>query len=212
MSSPPRFLLLGLLVLASCATVAEKKGMADVRKAARGVVVDLRYATAENITGSPLYPADMPCLLRASTAVKLAKAHAALRAQGCGLKVWDAWRPLEAHRRLYAAKAKTNLFQNPAHGWSRHCGGIAVDVTLVDRKGRELPMPSGFDETLAASTLQQRLSDPVIQQNLRLLNNAMTAAGFKALPDEWWHFDDLDFLYEPIPVVLSKDIGVKVLP
>ncbi|MEN3943845.1 M15 family metallopeptidase [Prosthecobacter sp. SYSU 5D2] len=209
MSSLPRLILLAAL-LCSCSAPAEKKGLVDIQRTIPGLSVDLRYKTAQNVTGRPLYPPDMPCMLRASTAKKLKKAQRRLRSQGYGLRVWDAWRPPEAHAKLYGKGAATGMFLDPAHGWSRHCGGVSVDVTLVDKNGNEQQMPTYFDEDLHKAASNQQPSDPEIRRNLALLNEAMTEAGFKALPGEWWHFDDLEFLYRPIPVIRAKDVGITI--
>lgn len=212
----PRWLLplcpLLPLLLAACASPARRQGMVDLRRSIPGISVDLRYATAQNVTRRPLYPPDMPCLLRASTAAKLKKAQTHLRAQGYGLRIWDAWRPMEVHQRLYDQGAHTGLFLHPRSGWSRHCGGVSVDVTLVDRQGREQPMPTYFDEDLFQASSTRPSPDPIRRQNRAILHQAMIAAGFQPLPAEWWHFDDLDFLYHPVPVIKAQDIGVKLLP
>lgn len=204
------FLALGLLLTACTSSPPPRKGLVDLRRTIPSLVIDLRYATSDNITRRPLYPADMPCLLRASTAKKLKKAQSRLRAQGYGLKIWDAWRPTEVHQRLYSRGARTGLFLDPARGWSRHCGGISVDATLVDREGRELPMPTRFDEDLPHTASHRLPADPTLRRHVTLLHDAMTAAGFKALPGEWWHFDDLDFLYRPMPVIKAVDLSITL--
>lgn len=190
---------------------AWREGLVEVRDVVPNVSIDLRYTTAENVTGRPLYPANMPCLLRRSTAERLAVAQARLRAQGYGLRIWDGWRPPEAHQRLHDHGSRTGLFIDPSGGWSRHCAGISVDATLVDAEGREQAMPTYFDENLAAAASDTRHPDPAVRRNLRLLHDAMEEAGLKPLPGEWWHFDDLEFLYTSIPVIWARDLGI-VLP
>jgi D-alanyl-D-alanine dipeptidase len=211
-----------LLLLAGCAgqqgafhpgrtvKLAEKLGLVDVRKAVPGIVVDLRYTTGQNVTGQPLYPRRMPCLLLRSTSERLKLAQAALKAQGYGLKIWDAWRPAEAQGKLHAHGGKTGMFLNPQVGWSRHCGGVSLDATLVDAEGREQPMPTYFDENLAHAASSQTPADPVVRRNLAVLHRAMREAGLMPLPAEWWHFDDIDFLYDPVPVIHGSVIGVPI--
>lgn len=202
--------LLTCLFLASCTSPWEEKGLVDIRRAAPGIQVDLRYQTADNITGRPLYPDSMPCLLRKSTALKLRQAQNRLAGQGYGLKIWDAWRPPEVHQVLYGRGAHTGMYLAPRRGWSRHCGGIAVDATLVDRDGRELPMPTRFDEGLAEASSSRLPDDPAIRRHLQILHTAMRDAGFEALPGEWWHFDDLEFLHHPVPVISARDLGLRL--
>jgi D-alanyl-D-alanine dipeptidase len=190
--------------------LARKVGMLDVRKEVPGIVVDLRYTTGQNVTGQPLYPSRMPCLLLRPTVERLKRAQAALRAQGYGLKIWDAWRPAEAQGKLHAHGGKTGMFLNPKVGWSRHCGGVSLDATLVDAEGREQPMPTYFDENLAHAASSQTPADPVVRRNLALLHRAMRSAGLMPLPAEWWHFDDIDFLHNPVLVIHGSVIGVPI--
>ena len=125
--------------------LAAAHSLVDVSKAGPGISIDLRYATAENVARRPLYSPRMPCLLRRETAEKLRIAHESLRAEGYGIRVWDAYRPPEVQEALAAAGEATDLFVSPEIGWSRHCAGVAVDVTLVDAKGHPQAMPTAFD-------------------------------------------------------------------
>jgi D-alanyl-D-alanine dipeptidase len=108
------------------------------------LVIDNRYATDANVTGRRLYPAN-DIYLERSAAERLARVQASLRGQGRGLKVFDGYRPLAIQKALWKVKPDARYVADPAKG-SRHNRGSAVDVTLVDAAGRELPMPSGFDE------------------------------------------------------------------
>ncbi|GEP44658.1 M15 family metallopeptidase [Brevifollis gellanilyticus] len=190
---------------------ARAKGLVDVRAAIPGIRVDLRYATRHNVTGRPLYPRNMPCLLRAATLERLKVAQAALKAQGYGVKIWDAWRPPEVQRLLVSKDGESGMFMDPeTSGWSRHCGGVSLDATLVDASGHEMRMPTAFDENFAQAGSDQIPADPVVRQNLQILHSAMRAAGLKPLPAEWWHFDDIDHISHPVLVVKGEDIGILV--
>jgi len=224
-----RLILLGFAAFSSCAApqhrrgtlfadstldagrtlrLAKERGLVDVRKVIPGIDIDLRYATANNVTGQSIYPSHMPCLLRSETAKKLKQAQAILRAQGYGLRVWDAYRPPEAQETLHEAGGSTGMFLSPNAGWSRHCGGIAVDLTLIDARGREQRMPTGFDQDLAHASINYRGSDPVVKQNLQNLQAAMKQAGFIQLESEWWHFDDAEYLTDPQPVIYGWRIAL----
>lgn len=187
--------------------------MVDVRKAIPDVVCDLRYATKRNVTGQLLYPADMPCLLYWSTAEKLKRAQALLKAQGYGLKVWDAWRPPEVQVSLFEYGGKTGMFVDPKECWSKHCSGVAVDVTLVDAKGRELELPTYFDEGGPKAHYVYQGNSTNIRKNVKVLQDAMKAAGFDLLAMEWWHFDDADSSGEnvaPPPVMFASEAGITL--
>src|SRR6266550_4731406 len=61
------------------------------------IVVDLRYATSNNFTGSPLpgYLANR-AYLRREAAAALARVQRGLRPRGLGIKIFDAYRPVRA--------------------------------------------------------------------------------------------------------------------
>lgn len=181
----------------------------DVRAVIPGISIDLRYGTAENVARRPLYDKRLPCLLRRETAEKLRQAQAILRAQGYGIRLWDAYRPPEVQEILFQAGASTRMFLSPeTTGWSRHCGGIAVDVTLVDAQNRELRLPTGFDAGLKNAAADYQGSDPEIRRNLQILQGAMHRAGFTQVTAEWWHFDDGDFTQNPQVIVYGRQLGI----
>ncbi|WP_395747574.1 M15 family metallopeptidase [Prosthecobacter sp.] len=227
---PPLLLLLLLsalaLIAASCAgpqagrgtqvsartlALARERKLVDLRKEIPGIVIHLRYATAANITGSPIYPPRMPCLLRIETTEKLKTAQALLKAQGYGLCIWDAYRPPEAQETLHRHSGSTGMFLSPNAGWSRHCGGIAVDLTLVDAQGRPQRMPTDFDQDFAHAGVNYTGTDPLVRQNLQILKAAMKQAGFIQLESEWWHFDDADYLTDPQPVIYGRKIELPAM-
>jgi D-alanyl-D-alanine dipeptidase len=191
--------------------LAAAHNLVDVSKAVPGISIDLRYATAENVARRPLYSPRMPCLLRRETAQKLRVAHESLRAEGYGIRVWDAYRPPEVQEALAEAGEATDLFVSPEIGWSRHCAGVAVDVTLVDAQGLPQAMPTAFDTDSPLASADYRGSDPQIAQNVRRLHAAMRAAGFKPASSEWWHFDDEAFIHHPQPVLTSRQLGLPPL-
>jgi D-alanyl-D-alanine dipeptidase len=167
--------------------------LVDIRTACPGVLVELRYETARNAAGHAIYPVNARCLLRKSVAARLLAAHRLLAADGLRLKVWDAYRPPSAQAALWAARPNPDFVADPAKGGSLHGWGVAVDVTLVDRLGRELKMPTHFDEIGPAAARRYRGTDPGVARNLRLLQQAMAKAGFLAMRDEWWHFAAADY-------------------
>jgi D-alanyl-D-alanine dipeptidase len=151
------------------------------------LVIEARYATTNNITGVRLYP-DSRLFLEQSAAACLSRVQKALRERGLGLKVFDAYRPLSVQRRLWQVKPDPNYVADPAKG-SRHNRGCAVDVTLVDRDGQELAMPTAFDEFSEKARRDYQDLPPDVLRNRQILEEAMTTEGFEPLPTEWWHFD-----------------------
>ena len=77
---------------------------------------------------------------------------------------------------------------DPENGHALHTWGVAVDATLVDAAGHEVPMPSDFDSFSPAAALHYQGNDETVRRDLNLLLHAMGAAGFKGMSSEWWHF------------------------
>ena len=162
--------------------------LVDVRSVDKTIAVELRYAGTRNIAGRALYPPNLPALIRPSVARKLAYAQALLRERGYGLKIWDAYRPPAAHEQLWQLSPNHHYVANPKTGGSLHTWGVAVDATLVDLNGNEVPMPTDFDEFKPAATLYYSGPDQLVRRHLRLLQAALARAGFYGLRTEWWHF------------------------
>jgi len=129
-----------------------------------------------------------------------------LAAFGMSLKVFDAYRPQRAvdhfvrwaqdlnDRKMklvfYPAVAKEDLFSD---GYiaerSGHSRGSTIDLTIVDSEtGQELEMGTPWD-FFDPLSWPSSLDLPVqARANRNLLNAVMTKHGFRALPEEWWHF------------------------
>ena len=186
--------------------------LVEVTKIDPTIKVEMRYATTRNCVGAAVYPADLPCLVRPEIALRLKAAQQYLRGWNCGLKIWDAYRPAAAQETLWKRWAKRGFVADPGDGrGSLHTWGLAVDVTLVDRFGNDVEMPSDFDVfTDDASGIYRGKSDTV-HGNLRLLQRAMFGSGFQGLSTEWWHFtargwDKFDRLTtDPPPLSATTD-------
>jgi D-alanyl-D-alanine dipeptidase len=178
---------------------SEKKLMEVTSEKVPGLVLEIRYATEQNITGKKIY-ADKRAWLREETIRKLAQVARELEEKGYRLVLWDGWRPASAQKALWAAKPD-GRFLTPPNRISRHTRGTSVDVSLADRNGKILEMPSDHDEF--TDRADEDFSDvpKEVAQRARLLRNAMFRAGFSGVPDEWWHYDLRDWAsYEPIEV------------
>lgn len=155
------------------------------------IQIDIRYATSNNFTGQPLY-SQSRCLLRPQVAQRLAAVQTTLEQQGLGLKVYDCYRPLAVQKKMWSIVANPAYVADPARG-SRHNRGSAVDLTLVDATGKELPMPSQFDEFSARAHVDYAGGSAAARRDRQRLQQAMKQHGFVPLATEWWHFDDPDW-------------------
>ena len=163
-----------------------------VREYIPDIQVELMYATDRNFTGQVIYDFE-DAWLRYGTVKKLAAVQDSLRAQGLGLKIWDAFRPVSAQFRLWEIVPDARYVANPYGGYSSHSRGNTVDVTLVYSGGGEFSMPTGFDDfTELADRDYSDVWDENAVENALLLENVMTEAGFSPYYGEWWHFSDTD--------------------
>jgi zinc D-Ala-D-Ala dipeptidase len=62
-------------------------------------------------------------------------------------------------------------------------------VTLVDKRGKALPMPTDFDDFSERAHSDWAGASAPQKENRALLQEAMTRFGFEIYPFEWWHFD-----------------------
>ena len=156
------------------------------------IVQELRYRTVNNFTGKIIYDFD-DAYLRYGTVKKLAKACEELAKHGLGIKIWDAFRPVQAQAALWEICPDPNFVSHPKTGTRAHCKGSAVDITLIDLEtGQELPMPSGFDEFSAQGDRDYSDCSQEAAKNAKLLEDIMKDCGFKPYSKEWWHFSDTD--------------------
>lgn len=164
------------------------KELIDLEKYIPGVVLDIRYATTNNFTGERIYSLSK-AYARKPVAESLKKIQADLKAQGLGIKIFDAYRPYKATVKFYEVYRDTTYVASPYRG-SRHNRGCALDLTIIDIKsGNELKMPTGYDSFSKEAWPTTPVKDPVVKKNRALLINAMQKHGFKVNSSEWWHFD-----------------------
>jgi len=166
--------------------------LVDVRDVDSTIVVELRYATANNFTGRPLpgYEANR-AFLRREAAYALARAQRRLAAEGLSLKVFDAYRPVRATLAMVEWAERASREDLLRDGYiasrSRHNLGAAVDLTLLERgSGAELEMGTPFDTFSAAAHTANATGEPA--RNRQRLKAALEAEGFTNYDKEWWHF------------------------
>lgn len=159
----------------------------DIRTVNDKIALDIRYATENNFLKRKVYPAAR-CVLRGAAAQALSQVQNDLVKQGLGLKVFDCYRPLSVQKLMWEILPDNRYVANPAKG-SRHNRGAAVDLTLIDRNGKELEMPTGFDDFTEKAFRNSKAASPQAKKNSLLLEDAMKKSGFIPLATEWWHFD-----------------------
>ena len=163
------------------------------------IKLDIRYATANNFVGRPVYP-EARAFLQRPAAEALVAAHRDLATQGYGLLIHDGYRPWAITKLFWEVTppALREFVADPASG-SKHNRGAAVDLTMYDRAfGRAVEMPSGYDEMTRRAYPDYRGGPPDARGRRDLLRVVMERHGFTVEPNEWWHFNFRDWQQYPI--------------
>lgn len=178
--------------------------LVDIKTMSDEFALDLKYASEDNFIGKKVYPIPL-CALQLCTARKLIEANKELMAKGLRIKIWDAYRPLSVQKIMWDTMPVDGFVANPFKGGSIHNGGFAVDVTLVDMDGRELEMPTKFDDFSEKASRKSMEMTEAAARNLSILTDTMIRHGFKTISTEWWHYYDED-LKERIPLDVPLEI------
>lgn len=155
------------------------------------IQTELKYSGTDNFTGQVIYSFST-VYLRYGTVEKLAAVQNDLRQLGLGLKIWDGFRPVAAQHKLWEVCPDSRYVANPKTGFSSHSRGNTVDVTLVDAEGKELVMPTGFDDFSAKADRDYGDCSKEAADNALLLETLMEKHGFAGYKAEWWHYSDTD--------------------
>jgi D-alanyl-D-alanine dipeptidase len=171
------------------------------------VEIDIKYATAENFTGRPVYKTPK-CYLHKDAAACLSKAITLATSLGFRFVIYDAFRPSEAQWKLWEHTPDPDFLADPAKG-SPHSRGVAVDLTLIDTHGIPLDMGTAFDAFTPLSH-HGRIDIPLkAQQNRLLLMGIMTTAGWDFYRNEWWHYQL--FSSRNYPILSDKEAGTGMM-
>lgn len=173
--------------------------------------ISLMYASRHNICRLDAYHLvglGNRCFLHPDGVERLMALEPKLKEVNLKLKVFDAYRPPQAHDMLKDRIPVKGLFAETARK-SLHCHGCAVDVCLTDIYDNELDFPTKVDAYTPeyAEQLANGVSFPYEQHFKKadyayenpadeqaiihrdLLRGLMESVGFEALSYEWWHFN-----------------------
>ena len=168
---------------------SDKNTLVNLKKVIPDVILDLKYGTANNFTGTKLYKYAATTYLRKEVAFALLKVNDDLKNVGFGLKIFDAYRPYSVTKLMWDIVHDERYVANPLKG-SGHNKGIAVDLTIIDMNTlNELKMGTAFDNFTdsAHHSFTKNLPLEIIANRL-LLKSTMEKYGFKSLETEWWHY------------------------
>ena len=154
------------------------------------IALELRYASKNNITGKKIF-FENKCFLHQDAYSKLLTAVEIAKSYNYKLKIFDGYRPQYVQETLWNHSPNPSFLSDPAKG-SPHTRGVAIDLTLIDKKGSELNMGTDFDDfTKKAFHVTDKISYEA-KKNRSILLSIMTLSGFDFYHNEWWHYQLFD--------------------
>ncbi len=179
----------------------QEQGLINISDLAPAIVVELKYSSTDNFVGRDMY-GDLECAyLERGFAKRIAKAQELLEQKHHGYRfiIYDASRPMSVQRKMRALVEGTVLavYVAEAKLGGRHNYGVAVDISILDDKGKALDMGTPFDHFgWKAHTGQEDLwlkegkISQEVWQNRKLLRSIMSAVGLRPYCREWWHYQE----------------------
>lgn len=159
----------------------------SLSKYAKGFAFDMKYATKDNFLKQAVYPCS-DCMIRKQVADALIKANEDLSKKGLRIKFYDCYRPVDVQKKMWKIYPNAQYVANPYKSGSMHNRGGAVDITLIDRSGKELNMGTSFDHFgVEAHHDYTDLAEEILN-NRKTLKLAMENNGFRSIRTEWWHY------------------------
>jgi len=154
--------------------------------------LDIRYHTKHNFTGAPLPGYGAPgAWMLTEAAERVASIHRRFRSEGCGLLIYDAYRPRRATQAMVAWAERTGQIALVENGYiareSLHARGTTIDLSLFELStGAPLEMGTEWDVFHEGSHTANATGEAKV--NRQRLAEAFLNAGFRGYSKEWWHF------------------------
>jgi D-alanyl-D-alanine dipeptidase len=167
-----------------------KNNLVDVAQYSDGIKINLLLATDDNFLDMNVYGRPV-CLLQKDTLDKLNQAQEKFQADGYSIIIYDAYRPYSVTVQLYDKFKDGTYVAGPRIG-SVHNKGGAIDMSLVDKNGIPLEMPSPIHTLDSTSNRSNPNMTAEARENMEYMAKIMRSCGFSTIASEWWHFSDTD--------------------
>ena len=151
------------------------------------------YHGSDNFTGAMVPGYELPgAWLREQAARELLVAAHSFRAEGLGMVIYDAYRPMRATRALadWCRRHNPDLLNGYISERSRHSKGVSIDLGLYQLdSGDELDMGCPWDSF--EDRAHTKNAEGAVLANRMRLRETMMAGGWDDYRREWWHFERL---------------------
>jgi len=184
------------VVLVTKKTIIKDTSFVNLKEYSNDFVYDIKYATEDNFLKAKVYDCGA-CYLRLKTAKALVKANAKFMKLGYKIKLYDCYRPLDIQKKMWAIVSNPNYVANPSKG-SIHNRGGAVDISLVDKEGKEVDMGTPFDFFGPEASHEFKNFPTEILENRAMFKRTMEKYNFQSFDSEWWHYNLKNAKLDPI--------------
>ena len=176
--------------------------------------ISMKLSTDETSIGEPFYHRNL-CMLQYDTLQMLKKAIEKFRADGYTIVIYDAYRPTSVQQRWFDVIRVHKWVADPSRGYGGvHDRGVAIDMSLIDRDGNELEMPTPMHTFTDESARSNDNMTEEARKNMDYMTYIMQSCGFSYINSEWWHFQDKNVAYylptdhpiDDIPLVPSEPL------
>lgn len=183
----------------------DQVGLINVSKVLPTSYIDIRYSYEDNFLKEDMYGPYCACHLHPDAIDKLKKAYELLQVEkpGYSFIFYDCTRPVSVQFKMWNALGhlspveRSKYVSNPLNH-SIHNYALAIDMGLVDEKGKVCDMGTDFDYfgILAYPSAELKLlnegkltSEQV--SNRLLMRRVMEKVGFRQQSFEWWHYNTM---------------------
>ncbi len=179
-----------------------KEPLVDIKKYCPGIIIDI---------DKPRMKKEKTAYVRRTVAKMLHKAQTYLP-NGWNFIIGDAWRPAYVQISIFYGFIKRFTKEHP--DWTKkrvvqeankfvapwkeidasgHMTGGALDLRLIDKKGRKIPMKCRKLTYQQNALPNPKLLPTYIRNNRKILFSAMEKAGFSNCSNEYWHWSYGDY-------------------
>ena len=156
------------------------------------VKVSMKLSTNDTTIKEPFYTRNL-CMLQYDTVLMLKKAIERFRRDGYTIVIYDAYRPTSVQQRWFDVVRVHKWVADPKRGFGGvHDRGTAIDMSLIDKDGNELEMPTPMHTFTEESARSSEVMSETARANMDYMTNVMWACGFTYINSEWWHFQNKD--------------------
>ena len=178
--------------------------LVDIKDYIPDAIVNLKYYRRYSLFRKKIYRKNI-CLVKRKLARKLKLVDKILRKKyKKRLKFLDCYRPWSVQAKKWRYFPNKKYVDHPYYG-SKHNKGAAIDVTLVNLKGKKVRMPTRYDHFSKKAGLYYKKTNKKAKKNRAILRKVMRRVRLVPSKRKWWHYSLKYTRRYPILDITLKD-------